>query len=486
MGDVEDLEELFTLLCRRLQEGPHILIRGQCATVKDVFRTAGEMIGLGRYCYCWMLRLLQVGRMAILARRKHGELEYAEDLTRLGIAAMEAICRVERGRRLTCSTEMDAITTAASCLSLWKPPMGNDFKPSFTLAAWAASLLCNLGGHVTMFAVRVEMLRLLAFLDASDFLHEWNIACYIIRGVFTVIQDMDAGMLLPTEKPGLLWVLRRLLWYIMMTNHLMTLVTTSCRQVKKLHVNPRTQKFATLALLMRDTAKRVEWLQECGHLTSSAALVHYSDIIQILHMLFAVPPVQELFELPGFSRIAAQTIITTCRRILSMEVAGKEKIKFEVLLKNVNEFFRDLWTFQRTGGLVAELKHYHDRGLPFFSFAMRRWPQLAHCILSAETEEDENPRDFPQHFMDDLTGQMMQEPLTVMPAGAVVDSSTVLYSILIGKRLTHEVSFKKMEDREKEIREWRESYKKGDSSMKITAEKTIERKACPRRPDQQE
>lgn len=336
-----------------------------------------------------------------------------------------------------------------------------DVKLSYTFKNWAAFALCDYSEYNPP-ALCVHMLSIVAMIDRTDLIMEQELGRVIALGVIGVAKYMDVETLLPTNKPGLLWPLKHLLQAVHWASHLQPRARLSCQDAKCILLGPDTRNFAQFAFLMRDAAKRVAWLREGGYFSSGAAVRHFSYIIQVMRVLFALPPVQQLFELPGMAQIAASAIITTCHRITTMESSDeKEKHRMMKLLNEVDAFFQDLWNHQITGGLVTELKRYRGQRLSFIRNMMKKWGHPSGYIIAPEAEEDkENPKDFPQHFIDQLTGRIMQTPVLLPNSGMVMDSSTYICQMLAAAPdpLTGrpvEVLFERLMPLEYEIWDWK-------------------------------
>lgn len=460
-----DPKEIFDLLCRRLQEGPDVLIDGLTMTVPQVLGRVVKMMRLGHFCCCALLKIINVARMAFLKRRKFGEVGYIRDLTRLGLAAMETLCRVYLDRGFLCDSGRDIAITAAACVSLWRPSVGQEFEPNYVSSHWAAFMLCDcVHGWPSLSA---EMLRLVAMIKLENIMKQSYLGNTITQGIIRIPLFIRVEMLLPLDKPGLLWSLRRVLHHMHLAGYLQPTVHACYEQVECLTLGAEAVCLAQFALLMREAAKRLTWLQAEGFLTSGAAVRQYLYIIHILDVLFASPLFQQVFELPGLAQIAASTIVVTCRHIFTMELRDvrHERYKFKMLLNDVDVFFENLRDFQATGGLVTELKRYHARSLSFFVLMMKKWRGHTCRIPVPEAEvAEEDAKECPQRFIDQVTGRIMKDPVFVPSTGKLVDRSTFICMVLAAEPdpitfMPVEVDFRQDADLKEEIRKWKANAK---------------------------
>lgn len=401
------------------------LLREDNETLHCPFHGALELPMEGCSCPRYLVR--EVVETAQVIARRHGATNKVKMVlyqTRVGLMTLELLADMYEQFSLRLVKQWEVLAyTAAWSVREWEPDV---FSPepasSLSLSAkmWVVyAMSCDRMCPQPL--VRLELMRFAAMLDVKDMI-ERDIGITAACGLLSNVQHLTVSRLLPEGRPGLLCVLRKLVYNLHISLRLEPLIEKSCQDIESVQVSEEVLGFANLVVVMAEAARWLRRMRCKNEKSTLKTIEEFSHIVQILRLLTGIPPNQRLYELPGMCQLAGDAIAATLRCIVTTPVYP-DSYSYRTLLSEVDGYFLFLDAGQGDGTLLDELRRHHGDVLTSLheTLQQRGWQPVfvpkplekkRLCVVDK--------------FKDSRTKRLLTLPVRLEATGEVVDLSTLL------------------------------------------------------------
>lgn len=470
-----DAQRSYSYMLLWLERNPREFL--DCLTV--VFHRVTELVVQKELCACHVLELVRlVSRAIIDLYAAYKKKKMIERMTYLGVLTLELVGTMACRYRLEVAGKWERVAFAAvSFVNLWMPGVF-DPEPARALPMMIKHWVVLVSYHSFMCPnplLRLELLRFVAMFDVMDF-DDVSLRHTVILGFLQNALHLSVSRLLPVGRAGLLCVLRKMLYKLHSFCLLGRLMVRSCTEIENMRVRHAERVFAYLVMLMGQAAQRLRWMRCKKKKSPLNTIAEFSDILQILWLLTAIPPNLQLFEMPGMCQVAGGAIATTIRSIVLTPVDPAVKNPFQRLLSTVDDYFFSLCTYQIQGTLLDDLQRHHGRDLSLLAVKMREYGYQPKNVPQPKSLSH-----VPVEFMDDKTKRLMTCPVRLEATGKVVDYTTLLRLMLLETdadtgRPLDDLAYTPLRDLRNQIRAWEilQSISGDGSSNSVTEDRATQ------------